>query len=124
MTTYHDCMHLARNIVMSGKPYAQVDFSQNPKYGVKTPHRVISGSCVFEVDIDPKDLKPEQRDEKSWAASFYEISEAAIGIFGPCVIREPHMGGFTKVGRDQVLDLHVKGWTPWDVGGSSRGSLS
>ena len=104
ITTYHDCMLLARRLVSSGKPYAQMDFSRDPEMGFKTPYRLYGGTCVFEVDIDP-----EQTREKSWAASYHEIGIAAIEILAPCVVQPPHLGGVTKVGRDLVLDFRLYG---------------
>ena len=68
---------------------------------------------MFEVDIDP-----EQTREKSWAASFYEIGLAATEILPPCVVQPPHLGGITKVGRDQVLDVRVYGLSPRSRGGA------
>ena len=106
ITTYHDCMLLARRIVQGGKPESQIDFSRDEEVGLKVPYRLYGGTCVFEINIDPQEAR-----EKSWAASYYEISLAAIEIFPPCVVRPPHLGGLTKVGRDQVLDLYVYGNT-------------
>ena len=102
--TYVSCMNLARRLVATGKPHAQVDFSRDKELGLKTPWRVYGGFCVFEVYIDPENVR-----EKSWAASFYEIGLAAIEIMTHCVVPEPHLGGITKVGRDHVLDLKVYG---------------
>lgn len=107
LTSWHDCMQLAQRLVSSGKPKAQIDFSRDPGAGIPTPYRLYGGSCVFEIDIDP-----EQTREKSWAASFWEISTAAMDIFTQCVAERPHLiglGGITKVGRDQVLDISVYG---------------
>ena len=97
-------MNLARRLVSTGKPHAQVDFSRDAQVGLQTPWRVYEGFCTFEIYIDPEESR-----EKSWAASFYEIGMAAIDIMAPCVAPKPHLGGTTKVGRDQVLDLKVYG---------------
>ena len=113
-TTYHDCLNLARSLVSGGKPYAQIDFSRDPEVGFETPYRIHSGSCVFEIDIDPQYYR-----EKSWAASFYEIGIAAIDILPPCVVQPPHLGGLTKVGRDHVLDMLVYGAPPFHRSKSS-----
>ena len=100
-------MKLARGLVSSGKPFAQIDFSQDPEAGLPTPYRLHGDSCVFEIDIDPEETR-----EKFWAASYWEISEAAIDIFSHCVADPPHLtglGGMRKVGRDNVLDISVYG---------------
>lgn len=100
-------MKLARGLVSGGKPYAQIDFSRDPEVGMPTPYRLYGDSCVFEIDIDPEETR-----ERYWAASFWEISEAAIDIFSHCVADPPHLtglGGTTKVGRDKVLDMSVYG---------------
>lgn len=100
-------MNLALRIVQTGKPHAAVDFSRNKRFGIEVPHRLVHGTCVFEVDI-----REEKTREDSWAASYWEIGNAAIDIFCICVNKPPHLGGLTKVGRDQVLDLKVYGRRP------------
>ena len=89
---------------MTGKPHAQIDFSRDDQVGVEVPYRLVHRTCVFEVDIDP-----EQTREEYWAASMWEIANAAIEILPPCVVQPPHLGGLTKVGRDNVLDFKLYG---------------
>ena len=97
-------MNLALRLVRTGKPHAQMDFSRDDQLGIQTPWRVHENFCTFEIYIDPEESR-----ERFWAASMYEIGMAAIEIMDPCVVPEPHLGGITKVGRDQVLDLKVYG---------------
>lgn len=100
-------MKLAQGLISSGKPHAQIDFSGDPGAGLPTPYRLHGDSCTFEIDLDPEETR-----EKSWAASFWEISEAAATILNHCVADKPFftgLGGTTKVGRDKVLDLDVYG---------------
>lgn len=109
---YDDCLQLALRLISGEKPERPLTFSRNG-HGIPVPASFPGGTCIFQVNLDR---------DGDFTASSREIAEKGNDIAVPCVHGPDHLGGKSKVGEDEVLELAVVGrrLTPLSIKEVSR----
>ena len=65
------------------------------------PDSWIWGNCVVTIDVSGADVRE--------TATFAAIFKRAFDLMVDCVIREPHLGGVSKLGVDDGLEVFIYG---------------
>ncbi|KAL8936482.1 MAG: hypothetical protein Q9211_004165 [Gyalolechia sp. 1 TL-2023] len=99
-TVFVDCMEPIKSLVEYDKAHAPTLFSRKPGVGYRLPVHWIHRSCVLHVSI------PEDGEDR---VSFFEIAQEAGVINAACVARPPHLGGTTRVGPKQIMNVSILG---------------
>ena len=95
--TYVTCEKAIHKIHLNEKALAPITFSQNPNAGFMVPHSWSHGNCVIIIDV----VEPNAEETATFAAVFKRGFDLAI----ECVINPPHLGGRSKLGTSQMLDI-------------------
>ena len=98
-TTYAACKQAFQSIPMREKAFAPIVFSHNPAAGFKVPHSWSHGGCVVRIDV----VTPDAEETTTFAAIF----QRAFELSAECVIKPPHFGGKSLLGKTDMLEILV-----------------
>ena len=97
--TFTTCRQAVQRIHLSEKASAPITFSHDPDAGFRVPYSWSYGDCVVRIDIVEADAEE--------TTTFAEVFMAGIEIAIDCVIKPPHLGGKSKLGRTQMLEMAI-----------------
>ena len=84
---------------MGEKSLAPITFSQNPGAGFRVPYSWSHGNCWVCIDV----VEPDAEETTTFAAVFKRAFDLAVD----CVIKPPHLGGRSRLGMTQMLDIVI-----------------
>ena len=97
--TYAACKRAVQNIPIGEKALAPIIFSHNPDAGFQVPHTWNYGGCVIMIDT----VEDDAEETTTFAAVFKRAFDLAV----ECVIKPPHLGGRSKLGATQMLEIAI-----------------
>lgn len=97
--TYTVCRQAVQSIHLNEKALAPITFSQNPDAGFRVPHTWKHENCVIIIDV----VEPDAEETTTFAAVFKRAHDLSV----ECVIRPPHLGGRSRLGTTQKLEVLI-----------------
>ena len=98
---YKECRETVLSIYLGQKALAPIVFGRSPDAGFQVPHTWDYGSCEVVIDV---------REEGLWETeTFAAILKRAFNLAIECVIKAPHLGGRSFLGREEGLQVSMYG---------------
>ncbi|KAL6712877.1 hypothetical protein ACLMJK_009589 [Lecanora helva] len=98
---YKQCREVIAGIYTGQKALAPIVFGREAKAGFKVPHSWVFGSCVVSVDVTGDGVEETE--------NFAAILKRAFDLAVECVIKPPHLGGRSFLGREGGLEVFLLG---------------
>ena len=99
LLTYKVCREAVASIPMGEKSLAPVTFGRKPDAGFQVPQTWSRGNCAIKIDV--------VAEEAEETTTFAAILKRGFDLTVDCVIKEPHLGGTSLIGKKKMLSVSI-----------------